>query len=83
MAIATTGFKFGVREDVVVTLDGVRAFDLERQVDVPDSCMPSWTIAAVMTQFALDGAPAYLIEFKRHGATCIAVVREGQIDGTA
>jgi hypothetical protein len=83
MHLVTTGFRFAVREEVVVRLDGVKAFDLERQIDVPDACLPSWTIATVMTQFALDGAPAYLVEFRRHGSTCIAVVGEGQVEGVA
>jgi hypothetical protein len=83
MVSAQTGFKFAVREEVVVRLEGARAFDLERQVDVAETCLPAWTIATVTTQFALDGDAAYLIEFRRHGATCIAVVREPDIEGVA
>ena len=81
--MVTTGFKYGVREEVVVDLAGVRALDLERQLDVPATCLPPWTIATVTTQFHLDRDAAYLVEFRRHGAQCIAVVNERAIQGVA
>jgi hypothetical protein len=81
--VAAAGFRYAVREEVVVDLTGVRALDLERQVDVPAVCLPPWIIATITTQFTLDNDAAYLIEFRRHDALCIAVVREDQIQGTA
>ena len=83
MAATTTEFRYGVREEVVIDLKGVRAFDLERQVDVPEGCLPPWTIATVTTQFRLGTDAAYLVEFRRHGAVCIAVVNERSIEGVA
>jgi len=78
-----TGFAYGLREEVVVRLDGVRAFNLERQDDVPAGGLPSWTIAAIVTAFHLGRDAAYLIEFDLHGDQCLAVVREREIEGVA
>lgn len=83
MPALQTAFRYALREDVVIDLTGLRAFDLERQVDVPATCLPAWTIGTVTTQFDLDRRPAYLVEFSRHGHPCIAVVDERSIEGVA
>jgi len=74
-------YTYDVGEDVVVRLEGIDVYDLERMAPVPRSCLPAWTIARVSRLLEELPRPAYLIQGRVWHHRCIWVADESAIDG--
>jgi len=76
-------FAYEAGEEVVLRLAGADAFDVGRGTPVPPACLAAWTIGTVVTPMRRDGAPAYAVRFRHHGAPCVCVADERAIEGIA
>jgi hypothetical protein len=82
-AIVETGHVYAPGEEVVVKLDGVEAYNVERGGAVTAACLPSWTIGLVLERRTVDGGAAYAVRIAHDECACVCVVGEGAIEGTA
>jgi hypothetical protein len=76
-------FTYAVGEEVVCTLAHGEAIDLGRGTPLAATCVPAWTIGVIVGHAPREGAASYVVRFRHHDATCLAVVGEEQIEGTA
>lgn len=76
-------FDYEIADEVVVRLDGVEVFDVTSSIVVPAERLPGWTIADITARVERSDRHLYAIRFLHDDATCIALIGEASIDGTA
>ena len=81
--IVDVTYGFAAGEEVVVRLQGIEVFELDSSRVLSASALPAWTIAEIVTCELSGGGPAYTLRFGLGDATCVCVVPESAIDGTA
>lgn len=79
----TNVFTYCVGEEVVVLLDEVDVFDLERKTMIPPALLPAWTIGRISCAIVREGRPSYVLTTELLCQPCICVIGEAQIEGIA
>lgn len=78
-----TLFRFEVGEEVVVRLDDVEVFEVDRSERLPAAFHPRWTIGRIVERRTADARSAYVLRFRCHGHACMSVVSEDSVEGVA
>jgi hypothetical protein len=76
-------FLYTTGEDVVVRLNGVDVFNIERGVRVSGALLQLWTIGTVADRVEIDGEPSYLLRFEHNEEPCVCLAPESCIEGAA
>jgi hypothetical protein len=87
MAIEGTGARvetgFRVREEVVVRLNGLEVYSIERGVCVPEGARPDWGIGEIVEIRTCADRRSYVVWFRYRRKCYVAVVPEQAIEGVA
>jgi hypothetical protein len=76
-------FAYAVGEEIVAGLAGIAVFDVARSSIVTPRGAPPWTIGTIMERWRTDATSRYAIRFRYGKTTCVCVLPEQAIDGTA
>jgi hypothetical protein len=78
---AETGFR--VREEVVVRLNGLEVYSIERGACVPEDVRPAWGIGEIVEIRTCADVRSYVVWFRYRRKCYVAVVPEQAIEGVA